>query len=67
MKNRKFTVLQIRKALLKTFSQMDEIRIKKTVLGKNNFTDVSQEDWNDSSFDILDIVKMTEDNLYAKS
>lgn len=67
MKARKFTTLQVERAMLKAFKDMDETRVNKTVLGKTGPWDVTQEDWDATSFSIVDIVEMTIKNLTSQN
>ena len=63
MKPNKYTIIQIEKAVLKTFQQMDKIREEKTIVGKNGPWDVSQKDWDDCSFTYQNIVDLIINNL----
>jgi len=60
MKCKKFTELQIRKALTETFKQMDDKMFNTAVEEGLN---MSQESWNSCSFSFEDIADMTIENL----
>ena len=55
MKNKKYTVIQIEKAIMKTLQSLSDRTFEKTMKGKNSAFEVTKEDWSSAGVEFEDI------------